>query len=128
MKRVTVGLRELELRCILGIKEEERLREQRVLVDLAFDYDGEAASRRDDIREAIDYARVVAMVREHLIRQKYKLLEAACAGIIGMLQDAYPLLLTIEIEVRKPDAFEDVGESYCRMAWKVPGSPKSGTP
>jgi dihydroneopterin aldolase len=86
-----------------------------------FEYDAEAASRRDDLREAINYDRVVSMVTEHITWQKYQLMEAACGGILSMLRDAYPELLTITIEVAKREAVPAAKESYCRMVWSVPG-------
>ena len=121
MRRATIGIRELEISCILGTNEEERIAEQSVRVTLDFDYDAESAARRDDLKAAINYDRVVKMVREHLSWQKYRLMEAACGGIIAMLQDAYPELLTIRVEVAKPQAIPDAKESYCRMVWSVPG-------
>ncbi|MFP4409228.1 MAG: dihydroneopterin aldolase [Spirochaetaceae bacterium] len=121
MRRATVGVRELEISCILGVNEEERSREQPVRISVEFDYDAQAASRRDDIREAINYDRVVSMVTEHLIWQKYKLMEAACGGILSMLRDAYPELLSITIEVAKPRAVAGAKESYCRMVCSLPG-------
>ena len=122
MRKAAIGVRDLELSCILGTNDEERVREQPIRVTLEFEYDAENATRRDSIRDAINYDRVVAMVTEHLRWQKYHLLEAACGGIISMLQDAYPELLTIRVEVGKPRAVPDARESYCRIVWSVPGS------
>jgi dihydroneopterin aldolase len=48
-------------------------------------------------------------------------MEAACGGILSMLRDAYPELLTITIEVAKREAVPAAKESYCRMVWSVPG-------
>lgn len=121
MRRATIGVRELELLSVLGVNDDEREREQPIRISLEFEYDAEAASRRDDIREAINYDRVVSMVTEHITWQKYRLMEAACGGVISMLRDAYPELLTIEIEVAKPQAVPVARESYCRMVWAVPG-------
>ena len=121
MRRATIGIRELEVSCILGTNEEERTAEQPVRISLEFDYDAETAARKDELKAAINYSRVVNMVREHISWQKYGLMEAACAGIIGMLQNAYPELLTIRVEIAKPQAVPEAKESYCRMVWSVPG-------
>ena len=121
MRRARVGVRDLRVECILGTKEEERIREQPVLVSLEFEYDAEPAAKRDNITEAINYDRVVSMVTEHLMWQKYQLMEAACGGVISMLQDAYPELLVIRIEISKPLAVPTAQASYCTMSWTVPG-------
>ena len=121
MRKATVGIVELEVPCILGVKEEERSREQPVRINLEVEYDAENAALRDDIREAINYDRVVCMVTEHIRWQKYNLMEAACYGILSMLQDAYPELLMIKVEVAKPEALPTARESFCRMVWTVPG-------
>lgn len=128
MRKAAVGVRELEISCVLGVNPEERERNQRVVVSVEFEYDAEAAARRDDIRDAINYDRVVRMVREHMSWQKYGLMEAAASGIISMLQDAYPDLLMIEVEIAKPEALPEARESYCRMIWSVPGSGQNRAP
>ena len=121
MRRASIGIRELEVSCILGVNDEERTRKQPVKIMGEVEYDAEGSSRRDDIREGINYDRVVSMVTEHITWQKYQLMEAACGGILSMLRDAYPELLTITIEVAKPEAVPAAKESYCRMVWSVPG-------
>lgn len=121
MRRAAIGIRELEIQCILGANEEERTREQPVKVSLELEYDAQNAARRDNIKEAINYDRVVSMVSEHIRWQKYQLMEAACYGILSMLQDAYPELLMIRVEIAKPEAVPAARESYCRMVWTVPG-------
>lgn len=119
MRAATVGIRDLEIVCILGVNPEERENPQRVLVSVEFEYDAEDAARRDEIRDAVNYDRVLRMVSEHMGWQKYRLMEAACGGIISMLRDAYPELLTIQVEVAKPEAVPQARESYCRMVWNV---------
>lgn len=113
--RATLGVEKIDVRCILGVHDEEREEEQRVRVAFEIDYDISRAARSDAIGDAIDYDRVTEMVSEHLIWHKYQLLEAAAAGIVEMLAQAYPFIDRVMIEIRKPDALADDAEGYLRL-------------
>jgi len=113
--RATLGVEHIDVRCILGALDDEREEEQSIRVTFEIDYDIARASRSDALGDAIDYDRVVEMVTEHLIWHKYRLLEAAAAGIVEMLAQAYPFIDRVMIEIRKPEALPGDAEGYLRL-------------
>ncbi|MBU4459962.1 MAG: dihydroneopterin aldolase, partial [Verrucomicrobia bacterium] len=48
-------IRDLALRCIIGIYPEERRAKQDVIVNLAIESDFRRAARTDSIKDAVDY-------------------------------------------------------------------------
>lgn len=67
--------------CRLGVTERERAKAQKVWIDLELEADAKRASATDDVRHAIDYARVVASVRSLAQRVPYRLLETLAEAV-----------------------------------------------
>jgi dihydroneopterin aldolase/D-erythro-7,8-dihydroneopterin triphosphate epimerase len=65
-------IRDLALRCIIGIYPEERREKQDLLLNLALECDGRAAARSDRIEDAVDYKslkkEIVALVQDSSFR------------------------------------------------------------
>ena len=63
-----IHIRDLRLRCVVGLYEEERREKQDVVINITLETDLRAAGRSDDIRDTVDYKsinkRVIAMVEE----------------------------------------------------------------
>ena len=69
----------IEVPCIIGDLPEERLREQRLLVDVALDLDLSAAARSDALSDTVDYAGLANCIRAKLKSAKCRLVERAAA-------------------------------------------------
>jgi len=108
----TMGLNDVRIDAVMGVYEEERGSPRPLSVDLEMDYVIDRIAASDEIGDGIDYDRVVAMVREHVVWQKYRTLEALVAGVAEMLTTAYPLLERLRVTVRKPDSAENAKESW----------------
>jgi dihydroneopterin aldolase len=68
-------IRDLAVSCRLGIHEWEQRTPQEVLVDLELPVDARRGARRDDVAEAVDYARLVATVRATAQARPFRLME-----------------------------------------------------
>lgn len=74
-----------------GCLESERLNGNRFSVDFAYDYDMRRAAETDDLRYAIDYSQIYALIKkdmaipanllEHLASRMLKHIVEACPGI-----------------------------------------------
>lgn len=115
MMHATLGVEKIDVECILGVTEEEREKPQQVRLAFEIDYDISQAAQSDELSDALDYDRIVEMVSEHMIWHKYRLLEAAVAGVVEMLAKAYPFIDRVMIEIRKPHALPGAAESYLRL-------------
>ena len=85
----TLILREIVAECRLGVFDWERATPQRIWVDVELEIDAAKAATRDDVRRAVDYARVVTRVREVAKRQPYRLLETLSETIAAAILEEF---------------------------------------
>ena len=69
----------IEVPCIIGDLPEERLREQRLLVDVALELDLYVAATSDALSDTVDYAELANRIRTKLKTAKCRLVERAAA-------------------------------------------------
>lgn len=96
-------IRDLLLRTILGINDEERRSKQDVLINLTLYVDTTAAGLSDDIQDAVNYRTLTKQVIELVEGSQFYLVEKMCAQIAALcLQD--PSVQRINVRVEKPGA------------------------
>jgi dihydroneopterin aldolase len=103
----TVFVRELAVETIVGVYEHERLAPTRLLMDLELDIRAVAA-RSDLIGDTVDYAEVVASIREVLAIHHFRLLESLAEFVVGRLAAAFPVN-RVWLRVAKTGILEEVG-------------------
>jgi len=92
-----VNIENLTFDCIIGILESERENEQRVIVNLSFQY------LFDDItKEFIDYSKVALSVEKSMKEEKFLLIEDAILFLRKKLKNEYELK-NLWIKITKPD-------------------------
>ena len=77
----TLIIHDLEMACRLGVHEWEQEAPQAIWIDLELAIDASRAAARDDVREAVDYARLIAMVKARAQARGHRLLETMAEGI-----------------------------------------------
>jgi len=81
-------LSDIELRTHIGVPEEERAKEQRLLVSIEMHIDTKEAGKSDDFSKTIDYEKVRCDVLE-LAKKERKLIEAFAEDIALMILNAH---------------------------------------
>src|SRR5262245_21742379 len=96
-------IKDLMIRCILGLSEEERREKQDVVINLILWADLEPAAASDRIEDAVDYRavkkRIIALVEE----SKYRLAETLADRIARMCLEE-PAVQQVQVTVEKPTA------------------------
>ncbi len=99
--RIHIG--NLRLRTIVGIEEWEKKSLQDVILNMALEFEGEAAGRSDAIEDTVNYKtltkQVIALVEGH----SFGLLEKMVTDILDLLM-AHPKVLGAWVEAEKPGA------------------------
>ena len=85
-----------------GCLEQEKKDGNWFRVDLAYDYDMRQAVRTDDLRHAVDYSEIYALIREEM-DSPAKLLEHLAGRILSRLSDRFPMIEYAELTVTKPN-------------------------
>jgi len=104
MNRDCIEIEGLQLRCIVGIRPDERDREQSIVVDLVLHLDLRPAGRSSRIAETVDYDQVSRQVAALLEFRRYALIENAAEEVAAMLFGVHPTLESVELRIAKPDA------------------------
>ncbi|NCB13492.1 MAG: dihydroneopterin aldolase [Erysipelotrichia bacterium] len=94
-----IEINNLTFKCIIGILDFERIKKQRVVLNISFNY----VFAKDFF---IDYAEVSLLLKTIMKEQKFLLLEDAILYIENLLLNKYPIT-NLQIKISKPDILKD---------------------
>jgi len=98
-----IVIRDLLLRTILGINEEERRNRQDVLINIILYADTRTAGASDDIEDAVNYRTITRRIIGRVEESSYFLVEKMAAEIAAIcLED--PRVEAVDVRVEKPGA------------------------
>lgn len=108
MNRLTPGMarirvKDLRLRTYIGIKEEEILNRQDVLINLTILYPAAEAVEGNQIDQALNYRTITKAVIRHVEDNRFALLERLTQELLDLVM-AYQQVVYAEVEVDKPHA------------------------
>ncbi len=110
----TIRLKSIEVMCILGDLPEERVKEQRIIVDVSLELDLSLAAGTDELADTVDYALLVGNIREALEESQCRLLERAAEIVAGVcLED--PRVVRTTVAVRKFASVPGLGSAEVQI-------------
>jgi len=96
-------IRDLLVRCIIGVRDEERRQKQDVVINLSLRVDLRAAGRSDKLADSVDYSSLKKKILAHVEGSRYQLIEALAEAVAGIcLQE--PAVRLVKVRVEKPGA------------------------
>jgi FolB domain-containing protein len=98
-----IVIRDLAVRCILGVGDEERRERQDVLVSLVLRADLRRAAQTDAFSDAVDYRALKKRVLALVEASAFHLLEALAEAIARACL-AFPGVGAVQVTVEKPGA------------------------
>ena len=98
-----VRIKDLALRCIVGVFPEERKEKQDVVIQVRMETDLGPASRSDDLADTVDYKAIKKRIVSEVEASAYLLIEKL-AGRIAEICLEDPRVRRAEVEVEKPGA------------------------
>ncbi|SDS83333.1 dihydroneopterin triphosphate 2'-epimerase [Pseudomonas oryzae] len=98
-----IRVKDLRLRTYIGIKEEEILNKQDVLINLTILYPAQEAVQGNDIGQALNYRTITKEIIRHVEENRFALLERLTQEILDLVM-ANPQVRYAEVEVDKPHA------------------------
>ncbi|MCG3681239.1 dihydroneopterin aldolase [Aliarcobacter butzleri] len=94
-----IDVENLEFKCIIGILDFERVKKQKVIINLSFEYD----FSNDDF---IDYSEVVDLIKQTMKKEKFKLIEDAIIYLTKLLNQTYEIK-NLKLKISKPTILKD---------------------
>lgn len=99
----TIFLRELEVDCIIGVNDWERMVKQTVSIDFDIPCDAKSAAKTDDLEDAVDYKSISKWIIQFVEDSEYFLLETLAEEIAQGCLKRFEIP-EIHLTVRKPGA------------------------
>jgi dihydroneopterin aldolase/D-erythro-7,8-dihydroneopterin triphosphate epimerase len=125
-----IQIKDLHLRTIIGINQEERRDRQDVLINIVLYADTQAAGASDDIDDAVNYRTITKRVIKLVEESQFYLVEKMAAEIAAIcLQD--PRVEEVSVRVEKPGALRfarSVGVEIHRPRPVLSGNQRAGLP
>ncbi|HHC07389.1 MAG TPA: dihydroneopterin aldolase [Actinobacteria bacterium] len=97
-------IKDLRVMGILGIKPEERLDPQEILVNVVLWVDTRPAAASDDITDAVNYRTITKALIAHIEQGRPMLVERLADELAGICLDLDHRVAKVEVTVEKPGA------------------------
>jgi FolB domain-containing protein len=98
-----IHIRDILLRCIIGVNPDERREKQDVVINLCLHADLRKAGRTDNFADTVDYKTVKQRVIKLVDSSKFFLVEALAEAIARICLE-FPLVKQVDVRVEKPGA------------------------
>ena len=99
-----VFIRDLLIRGIVGINDDERTNRQDIVVNVTMAVDTRPAAKSDDIADAVNYRTISKAIIAHVEQGSPMLVERLAAEIAAICLESDPRIAEVEVEVEKPGA------------------------
>jgi FolB domain-containing protein len=102
----TIRIDNLQVRCIVGVRPDEREREQPLVLSIAFPAEFAAAAESETLERTVDYSEVARAARAFVQEGRFRLLETLARRLGVHLCERFGLA-RVNLHVRKPQAIPD---------------------
>ena len=106
----TLFIKNLTVRCIIGVHADERAREQEIRMQLFLWTDISKASRSDNLEDALDYSAIYKEVVKRVEHSTFYLIERL-AYEVAMICLQHPLTRKAKVVLEKIEALEKAESS-----------------
>ncbi len=90
--RGKISIHDLKVHCFVGVHPHEKTAEQEIAIDIEMEADLQTASLNDSIIDTINYEKVAALCRSHVLSKKYNLLETIAFELVHLIMEKFPLI------------------------------------
>ncbi len=94
-----IEISDLTFKCIIGILDFERIKKQRVIINISFEYD----FSKDFF---IDYSEISNLIKSVMKKEKFLLLENAILHLENLLNNSYQIS-NLYIKISKPNILKN---------------------
>lgn len=99
-----IVIKDLLLRGIIGINDDERIKEQDILINVEMYTDIRPAAASDHIADAVDYKTTTKRIIDHVAASSDFLVERLVTDIARLILAENPTVAQVMVRVEKPTA------------------------
>jgi len=118
MDRIVIS--DLLIRCIIGIRDDERKEKQDVLINLILDVDLRKAGKSDRIEDSVDYRALNKQIMSMAENSQFYLVEALAQSVANICL-SHPGVTEARVRVEKPAALRFARSVGVEITRKQPG-------
>jgi FolB domain-containing protein len=115
-------IRELLVRCVLGVDDEERREMQDVLISVALHADLRRAGESDRLEDALDYRRIKKEILAAADGSRYRLVEALAERVAALCL-GHPGVMRVDVLVEKPGSLRFARSAAVEITREAPAAP-----
>ena len=101
-----VYIKDLAINCIIGLNDDERINEQKVLLNISLFIDDSSFGKKDNLAGSINYSQLNLEVVEFVKETKSKTVEYL-ADQLASLCLAKPFVKKVKLSIEKPAAIKN---------------------
>ncbi len=99
----SIMIRDLNARCVIGVRDEERREKQDVTINVTLYCDLRTASRTDQMQDTVDYSAIKKQILAMVEKSQFFLIEALAQAVVDICLH-YTKVARVEVQVEKPSA------------------------
>ncbi len=119
-----IVIRELLVRCVLGVDAEERREMQDVLITVTLHADLRRAGQSDRLEDAIDYRAIKKQILAAAEGSRYRLIEALAERIAGLCL-GHAGVMRVDVRVEKPGSLRFARSAAVEITREAPAAASS---
>ncbi len=119
-----IVIRELLVRCVLGVDAEERREMQDVLISVTLHADLRRAGQSDRLEDAIDYRRIKKQILAAAEGSRYRLIEALAEHVAALCLE-HAGVMRVDVLVEKPGSLRFARSAAVEISREAPAAPST---
>ena len=107
----SIGFKQLRVRCIIGIEDHEKEKEQDLFIDVKVEFDLSVVSVSRLLEDTVDYVDLAKLTERIAQEGRYELVENYAIDLARAVLNKYPVL-SVTLLIRKPQALDQAECSF----------------
>ena len=112
-----IRIKNLRLRTFIGIKEEEILNRQDIVINIAIHYPADKARTSEDINDALNYRTITKSIIAHVEGHRFSLLEKLTQDVLDIAREHHWVTYA-EVEIDKLHALRYADSVSMTLSWQ----------
>ena len=112
-----IRIKNLRLRTFIGIKEEEILNRQEIVINIAIHYPADKALTSEDINDALNYRTITKSIIAHVEGNRFSLLEKLTQDVLDIALEHHWVTYA-EVEMDKLHALRYADSVSMTLSWQ----------
>ncbi len=104
-------IRDLQAECVIGVHDWERIKSQRIVIDVEVRGDFSTAAESDSISDAVDYHALSEKIFDVAEESSFRLVESLASRLVAVALDYHPNVEAATVAIHKPTALTAFGDA-----------------